>query len=104
VKGAAVLEVLAVNAVLLYLFFLVSGDYAFRAGYWASMGFTPTTSLFPFSLVTSAKNGQTSIPGLLTLDWHQVIVAILIVADALYLWSWLRSQRGQNNPPPPISK
>ena len=103
-KGGSVLEVVVVNAVLLYLFWAVSADYAFRDGYWASMGFTPTTSLFPFALITSATSGQTSIPGLLTLDWHQVIAVILIVADALYLWAWLRARRdgsGARAPPTP---
>lgn len=104
VKGAAILEVLAVNVVLIAFFVLVSGDYAYRASYWGSMGFSPTTSLYPFSLVTSATNGQTSIPGLLTLDWHQVIAVILVVVDTLYLWSWLRGRRGPGVQPPPTSK
>jgi hypothetical protein len=88
-----IIEVIVVNAVLVFLFTQVSGDLVFRNNYWAAMGFYPTTTLYPLSLVTSAVKGQTSIPGLLTVDWEQVIVVVLVFADLVYFWSWYSARR-----------
>ena len=81
------------NAVLIYLLTQVIGDYSFRANYWAAMGFTPSTSLFPLTLITSAVKGGTSIPGLLTLDWEQVLILAIVVADGIYIWEFLRRSK-----------
>ena len=92
-RSLTVIEVLVVNVVLIFLFTQVSADLVYRNNYWAAMAFTPSTSLFPLTLVTSAVRGQTAIPGLLTVDWEQVILIVLAVADSIYLWSWYSSRR-----------
>jgi len=73
------------NAVLLTLIWWVFQDYAYRAAYWRSMGFSPSTKYWPFFLVTSAVRGSTVIPGQLTLDWTQVLAAILVIIDLNFL-------------------
>jgi len=92
------LEVLAANLVLIVLFFWISGDYDFRASYWATEVFTSTTVRYPLFLITSAVKGSgvtaTSIPGLLTLDWQQVILLLLVATDGVYASSLLRPHRG----------
>ncbi len=73
------------NAILVLLIWWVFRDYAYRAAYWRSIGFTPSTAYWPFSFVTSAANGSTSIQGQLTLDWTQVLGALLVVIDVVFL-------------------
>ncbi|MDA4122326.1 MAG: hypothetical protein OK456_03995 [Thaumarchaeota archaeon] len=85
--------IVAVNAVLLILIAWVLGDYAYRDSYWRSMGFTPSTSYSPFFLVTSAVRGSTYIQGQLTLDWSQVLGAVLVVFDVLFVLGYLRRRR-----------
>ena len=88
------LEVLIANLVLIALFLWITGDYTFRTAYWGTEVFTPTTVRYPLFLVTSAVKGSTTIPGLLTLDWQQVVLLLMAVTDAVYLWSVLRVRRG----------
>ena len=78
------------NAILLLLIWWVFRDYAYRAAYWRSIGFTPSTAYWPFSFVTSAANGSTYIQGQLTLDWTQVLGALLVVIDVAFLIRVLR--------------
>ncbi len=92
-KLLAFLEVLFVNVILIALFFWITGDYNFRAAYWGPEGFTPTAIRYPLFLSTSAEKGVTSIPGLLTLDWQQVVVLLLVVTDAIYTSSLLAARR-----------
>jgi hypothetical protein len=98
VRPLPLLEVLIANLVLAALFLWITGDYSFRTAYWGTEFFTPTTVRYPLFLVTSAVKGSgvtaTSIPGLLTLDWQQVVLLLLAVTDAVYLWSLLRMRRG----------
>ena len=90
-KVVPLLEVLVVNLVLLALFLWVSGDYAYRTAYWRPESLAPSTTRYPFFMITSAAGGSTSIPGLLTVDWQQVVAVALIVADVIYLRSVLRA-------------
>jgi len=78
------------NAILLLLIWWVFRDYAYRAAYWRSIGFTPSTAYWPFSFVTSAANSSTFIQGQLTLDWTQVLGAVLAVIDVAFLIRVLR--------------
>ncbi len=85
-KIVSLIEIVVVNLVLLSLLAWVTADYSGRATYWTSEGFTSTTRRYPLLMITSAVKGSTFIPGLMTIDWQQVIVLILIVTDAIYLW------------------
>jgi hypothetical protein len=106
VRPLPLLEVLIVNLVLIGLLFWITGDYAFRTAYWGTEVFTPTTVRYPLFLVTSAVKGSTCvpstcIPGLLTLDWQQVVLLLMAVTDAVYIWSLLRMRRGAAEAPRP---
>jgi hypothetical protein len=88
------LEVLVVNALLLALLLWITGDYGFRASYWTTEGFVSSIVRYPpLFFVTSAVKGSTSIPGLLTIDWQQIVVLMLVVTDAVYLSSLVRARR-----------
>jgi hypothetical protein len=93
VKLLPLLEVLVANLALIALFSWITGDYDFRASYWTTEAFTSATARYPLFLITSAMKGSTSIPGLLTLDWQQVVVLLLVVTDAVYAWSLLAARR-----------
>ena len=94
-KFLSLVEVVVLNVVLLSLLAWVTGDYADRAAYWGTepKPFTPTTIRYPLFMRTSAVNGSISIPGLLSVDWQQIIVLVLLLTDALYLLS-MRGRRG----------
>jgi len=100
VRPLPLLEVLIANLVLIALLFWITGDYAFRTAYWGTEVFTPTTVRYPLFLFTSAVKGSTCInpstciPGLLTLDWQQVVLLLIALTDAVYLWTLLRIRRG----------
>jgi hypothetical protein len=89
----SLIEVLVVNVLLVALLLWITGDYSFRTAFWASESFDPTTARYPLLLITSAVKGQTSIPGVLTLDWQQVAALVLVLTDAVYLSNVLRSRR-----------
>lgn len=93
-KLLSLVEVLVVNIFLIGLLLWITGDYSFRAAYWGPENFTPTPFRYPLFLVTSAVNGSTSIPGLLTVDWQQIVVLILVLTDAVYLSTLLHPRRG----------
>ncbi len=94
-------EVLVVNAILIALLLWVTGDYGFRASYWASEKFSSATTRYPLFLITSAAKGSTAIPGLLTVDWQQVVLLVLVVADLIYVRGlFLNSQRRPDGGPP----
>lgn len=94
-KLLPLLEVLVVNAILIPLLALITQNYALRMAYWAKPGdaFTPTMTRYPFFFMTSAVKGSTNIPGLLSVDWQQVVLLVLVVTDAVYIWSAVRDGR-----------
>jgi len=102
-KLLPLLEVLVVNAILIPLLALITQNYALRMAYWARPGdgFTPTMTRYPLFFITSAVNGSTNIPGLLSVDWQQVVLLVLIVTDAVYVWSAVRDGRRRMASPPP---
>jgi hypothetical protein len=92
-------EVVVVNVLLIALLLWITGDYSYRAAYWGSENFSPTTIRYPLFLITSAVKSSTSIPGLLTVDWQQIVVLMLVVTDGVYLSGLLRDRR-RNAPQP----
>jgi hypothetical protein len=91
-KVLPLLEVLVVNGFLIPLLALITANYGSRAAYWNAEGFAYTTVRYPLFFITSAVKGSTHIPGLLSVDWQQVVLLILIVADAVYLWSAMKDR------------
>ncbi len=92
-KLLPLLEVLFANAVLIALLLWMTGDYGYRTAYWGPEGFTPTTVRYPLFLITSAVKGSTSIPGLLTVDWQQIVLVLLVVTDAVYAYAVLHARK-----------
>ena len=89
-KVASLARMVIPNLVILALLWGVLQDSAGRLDYFRTMGFTTSTSYYPFFYITSAVNGSTNIPGTLTLDWTQVLVAVLVILDAGFVWRQLR--------------
>jgi len=100
-KVLPLLEVLVVNAFLIPLLALITENYGLRGAYWGSEGFTSTTVRYPLFFITSAVKGSTHIPGLLSVDWQQVVLLVLIVTDAVYVWSAVKSGRRRGASPTP---
>lgn len=94
-KWLGLAEVVVVNAVLIALLALITENYGLRTAYWGTEGFTPTTVRYPLFFITSAVKGTTQIPGILSVDWQQVVLLVLVVVDALYVWS---AYKGRGKP------
>jgi len=99
-KLLPLLEVLVINALLITLLVLITENYGLRAAYWGteSPPFTSTTVRYPLFFITSAVRGSTRIPGLLSVDWQQVVLVILIVVDLVYLLSIFRGPKSSTVP------
>jgi hypothetical protein len=99
-KWVSLVEVIAVNAVLIPLLALITENYILRAAYWGteSPPFASTTVRYPFFFITSAARGSTRIPGLLSVDWQQIVLVILIVVDLVYLLSIFRAPKSSTVP------
>jgi hypothetical protein len=92
-KWVPLAEVLLVNAFLIPLFALISINYGLRDAYWGSPGdgFTYHMVRYPFFFITTARKGSVYIPGLLSVDWQQIVLVIIIVVDAFYIWTALKT-------------
>jgi len=98
-KAALVAEIVISNAVILAMILAVLQDDSGRLAYFRSLGFTTSTAYYPFFYITSAVNGATRIPGLLTLDWVQILAAALILIDAGFVLR-LRRKKDQTGQAP----
>lgn len=92
-KGAKVLEALAVNIVLLLGIYFVLGDVATRTAYAAGKGMSYTFAQL-FLVETSTLQGSSGgLQSPLTLDWVQLLLVVLVVVDVLYFYGWLERRR-----------
>jgi hypothetical protein len=98
-KLTSVINIAVFNGVAIILAALVYNDRVARTAYWHELGFTPSTAYYPFSYITSAVSAATSIQGLLTVDWLQVILVIMVVVDGSMALGMLRRQRQDHLPP-----
>ncbi len=92
-KLAELVQVLVVNAVLIPLLALITENYGRRAAYWRSEHFTSTMVRYPLFFITSATSGSTQIPGILSVDWQQVVIVVLVLMDGWFVWSALKQRR-----------
>jgi hypothetical protein len=99
-KLAQLAQVVVVNALLIPLLALITENYALRAAYWGHENFTYNMVRYPFLFITSATNGSTHIPGLLSIDWQQVVLVVLVLADGWFVWSALKSRRRDSGTAP----
>ncbi len=97
-KVGKALEVLAVNLILLLGLYFVTSDLAERTAYAAGQGysyfFTPSVLLETSTLVEGGQNLQSP----LTLAWLQVILVLLLVLDASYVYGWIHGLRKSPGP------
>jgi hypothetical protein len=89
-KALHVARIVVTNVVILAIIWAILQDDAGRVAYFQSLGFTTSTAYYPFFYVTSASNQATHIPGLLTLDWTQVLAVVLAILDVGFLLPVLR--------------
>jgi hypothetical protein len=89
------------NVVGIILAYLIYGDRVYRVNYWNAMGFVSTTSYYPFLYTTSAVKGAISIPGLLTVDWLQVIIVVMVIVDGMFAFGYLRNRAPSPEAAPP---
>jgi hypothetical protein len=92
-KVTSLINLAVFNLIAVILASLVYSDRVFRVSYWLSLGFTPTTTYYPFAYITSASRGSTYIPGTLTIDWLQVILVVAVVVDGSFALGVLRRRR-----------
>ena len=92
------LKLAVVDAVLLIFAYYVFGNLEWRNSYASSHGFVPTTSfsLLTRSLALAGKGTVLRSPP--TLDWIQVVVALLIIVNFVYAFEALRAPRSQEQP------
>lgn len=98
-------KIVGTNVVIGVLIWAVYEDFQARLTYFRELGFTPSTTYYPFFYITRATDGSTVIQGLLTLDWIQVLAAILVVADVFFaVGLWRRRTPAQNPQAENVSK
>jgi hypothetical protein len=93
VNARRALEILGVNVVLLLALYLVSADVASRTLYAAREGLS---YFFAQSLLveTSSLQGHgATLQSPPTLAWLQLILAVLVVIDAFYVYDWVERRR-----------
>jgi hypothetical protein len=89
-KAAVLVQLLITNVILIVLSSLVAQDLGARIDYARSIGFTPSVSYSPLAFVLSSVGHGTSIPGLLTFDWFQFLLIVLILLDGSFALETLR--------------
>lgn len=92
-KTGRVLEIIAINLVLLLGLYFVTADVASRTAYAAREG---SSYFFSQSLLveTSTLQGaRGTLQSPLTLAWLQLLLAVLVVVDVLYVYGWVERRR-----------
>ncbi len=97
-KALQAAKIIITNAVILVIIGAILQDDASRVAYFQSLGFTTSTAYYPFFYITSASNEATHIQGLLTLDWAQVLAAVLFVLDLTFFLPFLRRSAAPHEP------
>ena len=102
-KASTIFELVLLNVIVVYLVALVRSDQASRLQYWNSIGFSPSQVYSSFTLRYPAVSGTVSIPGLITLDWVQILLVFLVIVDVYQVASFVvgRRRRIQNVPQAP---
>jgi hypothetical protein len=96
-RTSSLAQVIAANVIIIVLIVAILEDFYSRIAYWESLGFTPQTTYFFLTYVTSATKGSTYIPGEITLDWVQVLGIILVLIDAAFVYSVLKEGRSRTS-------
>src|ERR1035438_304050 len=99
-KFDTMVKIVVPNLVILAFIWEILQDDAGRIAYFVSLGFTPSTHYYPFFYITTAVDGTRYIPGLLTLDWVQVLAVVLLVLDVSFAVGYLRGRRPMTIQPP----
>ena len=92
-RGERAIEVLAVNILLLLALYFVASDVATRTTYAAREGYSYFFTQSFLSEVSSLQGRGESLQSPLTLAWLQLILAVLVILDVLYLYGWVQKRR-----------
>lgn len=92
-RAGRLLEIIAVNVVLLLALYFVASDVATRTTYAARQGnsYFFTQSFLTETSTLQGANGSLQSP--LTLAWLQLILIVLVILDVLYLYGWVQRRR-----------
>lgn len=92
-QAGRILEILVVNLVLLLALYFVTGDVASRAAYAAREGLSYFFTQSVLVETSSLQGHGTTLQSPLTLSWLQIIAALLVIIDAVYVYDWVQSRR-----------
>jgi hypothetical protein len=92
------LKLAVADAFLLIAGYYVLQDLSWRSAYAVSRGFTPTSAYSLLTRMFSLTGQGSGLQSPPTLDWVQVVVALLIIANVSYVWDWYRSSRTSVKP------
>ncbi len=95
-KAAPLIQLLLISVVLIVLSSLAAQDLNRRVEYARSIGFTPSLTYSPLFFILSSVGRGTSIPGLLTFDWSQFLLIVLIILDGSFALETIL-RRGHSN-------
>jgi hypothetical protein len=95
VNAGRTLEILGFNILLLLALYLVTADVATRSAYAAREGLSYTFAQ-SFLVETSTLGGKgLSLQSPLSIAWLQLILLVLVVVDALYVYDWAKNRRAK---------
>jgi len=94
-NAGRILEILGFNVLLLLGLYFVTNDVADRSAYAAREGlsYAFSQSLLVETSTLSGKGLNLQSP--LSLAWLQVILLVLVVIDALYIYDWSVARRAK---------
>jgi len=92
-QAGRILEILVVNLVLLLALYFVMADVSSRAAYAAREGLSYFFTQSILVETSSLQGHATTLQSPVTLDWLQIIVALLVVIDAVYVYDWVQRRR-----------
>ena len=94
---AGVIGVALTDAILLIFAYFVQQDLEWRSGYASSHGYSVSTSYSLLTRVFTMSRSGTSLSSPLTLDWIQVVIALLIIVNVTYFVGWMLGSRGASS-------
>jgi hypothetical protein len=93
VNAGRALEIVGVNAVLILALYLVTADVASRSLYAAREGLSYFFTQSLLVETSSLKGHGATLQSPLTLAWLQLILVVLVIIDALYVYDWAKGRR-----------
>lgn len=93
-----IVKVLVADAILLAAEYFVLQDLGWRSDYAYSQGLSPTYSYSIFTQYFAMLGRGLALQGPPTLDWTQVLVVLLVMINAVYIYRALTGKRPTRQP------